>query len=118
MPVDGVRAEHEPFGDLRVAQPLGHEAEHLALPFAQLADSLRQSFPSRLRHAQESGHGSDRIGHVPVPRKVRVPRDGDEVGARDEAGDLLAGRTGIARSRSRWTTSVGTFIAESVSRTS
>ncbi len=94
MTVDRVRAEHEPLGDIRVAQALGHEAEHLALPFAQLPDALRRSFPRRLRHPQESGHGSQRIGHVAVPRKVRVPRDGDEVGSCDEASDLLAGPNG------------------------
>ena len=119
MTVDCVRAEYEPLGDVRVAHSLSHEAEHLALTFAQLTDPFRRSFPGRLWQPQESGHGSHRIGYVAVPRKVRVPRNGGEVGSCDEAGDLLAGPNGdrpimVAMDDERWDAHCGERVADVV----
>ena len=85
-------AQHEPLGDLRIAQPLGDQTEDLSFPVAQRVDPVclrRLRYGSRKREKRR-----DRCQHIiggAVPGKVRIAVEHDEPSAADERCELTSG---------------------------
>lgn len=53
--LDGLLAQVEALRDLRVAQPLGYELEHLHLPVGELVEDVRRVTPGTVQFPHDPG---------------------------------------------------------------
>ncbi len=87
----GMRADHQALSDLRVAETLRDQPEHLPLPRTELTQRIGAS-PARgcgrpLDPEKRGDNAQDSIT-VTVPRQVGIPRQRHQVGVREQRGDL------------------------------
>ena len=113
-----VRAEHEPFRDLPVAQALCDEPQDVELARAQLADVRGLLARGRRGDPEERGDGREHRVDVAVPRQMSVAFEDDELGVRRECGELLARGKADHAIVPAMTTSVGARSSATVSLTS
>ena len=76
VPVDRVLAEHQPLGDLRIRQPVGEQAEHLALAWRELRQRLRAHRLDARPDLGQPGGGGARltVGRLGPPERRQAAR--------------------------------------------